>query len=108
MADLSKILVRDCELSVRTTNMIGGDTPLSWIEGMSDDALRIAGHTRKSIKELRELIEDATFWPEATPKVPRPVAAIENLRTAQRQLDADGTEVGVSRQALDEVLDWLS
>lgn len=31
-------------------------------------------------------------------------AAIENLKTNQRQLDADGCEVGVSRQALDQTL----
>lgn len=31
-------------------------------------------------------------------------AAIENLRTSQKQLDADGCMVGVSRQALDETL----
>lgn len=31
--------------------------------------------------------------------------ALDNLRTCQRQLDADGCEVGVSRQALDETLD---
>lgn len=31
--------------------------------------------------------------------------ALDNLRTNQRQLDADGCEVGVSRQALDETLD---
>lgn len=30
--------------------------------------------------------------------------AIENLRTCQRQLDMDGCEVGVSRQALEETL----
>jgi hypothetical protein len=30
--------------------------------------------------------------------------AVANLRTNQRQLDADGCEVGVSRQALDETL----
>jgi hypothetical protein len=30
--------------------------------------------------------------------------AFDNLKTHQRQLDADGCEVGVSRQALDEVL----
>ena len=33
--------------------------------------------------------------------------AIANLRTCQRQLDADGCMVGVSRQALDETLDVL-
>lgn len=33
--------------------------------------------------------------------------AIENLRTCQRQLDADGCEVGVSRQAVDETLTAL-
>lgn len=31
--------------------------------------------------------------------------ALANLRDNQRQLDADGTEVGVSRQALNEVLE---
>jgi hypothetical protein len=31
-------------------------------------------------------------------------AAIKNLRESQQQLDADGTMVGVSRQALDEAL----
>lgn len=30
--------------------------------------------------------------------------AVENLKTNQRQLDMDGCEVGVSRQALDETL----
>lgn len=30
--------------------------------------------------------------------------AIENLRTCQKQLDADGCMVGVSRQALDETI----
>jgi hypothetical protein len=33
--------------------------------------------------------------------------AIENLRTNQRQLDMDGCEVAVSRQALDETLTAL-
>ncbi len=33
--------------------------------------------------------------------------AIENLRENQRQLDADGCEVGVSRQAVDETLTAL-
>lgn len=33
-----------------------------------------------------------------------PQTAFENLRNCQRQLDMDGCEVGVSRQALDEVL----
>lgn len=31
--------------------------------------------------------------------------AFKNLESNQRQLDADGSEVGVSRQALDETLD---
>jgi hypothetical protein len=34
-------------------------------------------------------------------------AASDNLRTNQRQLDADGCEVGVSRQAVDETLEEL-
>jgi len=33
------------------------------------------------------------------------LTAKEHLRNHQRQLDPDGIEVGVSRQALDEVLD---
>lgn len=32
-------------------------------------------------------------------------AASENLKTNQRQLDADGCEVGVSRQAVEETLE---
>lgn len=32
------------------------------------------------------------------------MTALENLKAHQRQLDADGVEVGVSRQALDEVI----
>lgn len=31
-------------------------------------------------------------------------AALEALKNGQRQLDMDGVEVGVSRQALDEVI----
>ena len=31
--------------------------------------------------------------------------AADNLRTSQKQLDMDGTMVGVSRQALEEVLE---
>jgi len=34
-------------------------------------------------------------------------AALENLRTHQKQLDADGIMVGVSRQALEEVLAYF-
>lgn len=34
--------------------------------------------------------------------------AYDNLRSCQRQLDQDGAEVGVSRQALEEVLDALN
>lgn len=36
-----------------------------------------------------------------------PTDALENLRTNQQQLDQDGVTVGVSRQALEEVLAWL-
>jgi hypothetical protein len=34
------------------------------------------------------------------------VLAAAQLRQNQRQIDADGAQVGVSRQALDEVLAW--
>ncbi len=34
-------------------------------------------------------------------------AASDNLRSNQRQLDADGCEVGVSRQAVDETLEEI-
>ena len=37
-----------------------------------------------------------------------PEEAIKHLTNNQRQLDMDGCEVGVSRQALDEVLDYIS
>lgn len=36
-----------------------------------------------------------------------PEDAILNLRNSQRQLDADGCHVGVSRQALEETLEWV-
>lgn len=35
-------------------------------------------------------------------------AAVENLKSNQRQLDMDGCEVGVSRQALDEAISEYS
>lgn len=38
----------------------------------------------------------------------KPTEAIEALKKYQKQLDADGIMVGVSRQALDEVLEYLS
>jgi len=38
----------------------------------------------------------------------KPGSAIQNLQEYQRQLDADGTFVGVSRQALDEVLAYVT
>jgi hypothetical protein len=38
----------------------------------------------------------------------KPTEAITNLTIAQRQLDFDGCEVGVSRQALDETLEWAN
>ena len=41
------------------------------------------------------------------PIPPARQTAWENLKNCQRQLDADGVEVGVSRQALDEVLAFL-
>lgn len=36
-----------------------------------------------------------------------PSDAVEALRDGQRQLDMEGVEVGVSRQAVDEVLSWI-
>ena len=33
--------------------------------------------------------------------------ALDNLRVHQRQLDMDGTEVGVSRQALNEAISYI-
>jgi hypothetical protein len=38
----------------------------------------------------------------------KPKDAIENLLNSQRQLGADGCHVGVSRQALEEALEWLA
>ena len=37
----------------------------------------------------------------------RPFAAIENLKSNQEQLDMDGCRVAVSRQALEETLEFL-
>lgn len=37
----------------------------------------------------------------------RPEGAIENLKAHQEQLDADGIMVGVSRQALEEALEYV-
>ena len=36
----------------------------------------------------------------------KPTEAIENLRNSQQQLDMDACQVGVSRQALEEALEW--
>lgn len=46
----------------------------------------------------------AVRWLESTSVPELPSAAARNLRSRQRQLDMDGCEVGVSRQALEEVL----
>ena len=40
-------------------------------------------------------------------KTTKPEAAITALREGQFQVDEDGTMVGVSRQALHEVLQWI-
>lgn len=45
---------------------------------------------------------------ETTDLVERPDAAIEQLANHQEQLDFDGVMVGVSRQALDEVLAYVA
>lgn len=45
--------------------------------------------------------------PQAQPQERDIASAIENLQTNQRQLDQDGVYVGVSRQALEEVLAWI-
>lgn len=39
---------------------------------------------------------------------PQMSPAAQNLRDQQRQLDIDGVEVGVSRQAIEEVLEELA
>ena len=38
----------------------------------------------------------------------KPIAAIEQLTVHQQQLDMDGVFVGVSRQALDELLAYVT
>lgn len=47
-------------------------------------------------------------WNTMTDEPLKPEDAIENLRNHQEQLDHAGTMVGVSRQALDEVLTYLN
>lgn len=49
---------------------------------------------RQAVARLDKLISDV------------PKGAIENLKTHQQQLDMDGVIVGVSRQALEELLEW--
>jgi hypothetical protein len=108
MADLSKIKVRDCELSVRTCNTLthrfGHDVTLADIAGALDAAILTPPLTRKGLKEIQEAIANAEAW---VVPLPRPDAAIEQLTNHQQQLDQDGVMVGVSRQALEEVLEWL-
>lgn len=59
-------------------------------------------------KECPVIIARAALSTKPTDQVAtRPVAAIEQLRDHQRQLDQDGCFVGVSRQAIDEVLRYL-
>lgn len=55
----------------------------------------------------RLLLAAATAHPQAAP-VPTDHPAVAHLREHQQQLDPDGVSVGVSRQALDEVLALLS
>lgn len=54
-------------------------------------------------KDARQIVEHLTAR-----KVVRPDGAIDALTNGQRQLDMDGCEVGVSRQALDETLAYLA
>jgi hypothetical protein len=64
MADLNRIRVRDCELSVRTcntlTNHFGADVTLG---DLSDLALLGRLLTRKGVKEIQEVIENAKAAP---------------------------------------------
>jgi len=59
----------------------------------------VAGHVeaKPSSSELRPKTADVRT-------AAHPLPAAENLRTSQTQLDMDGCHVGVSRQALEEVL----
>lgn len=50
---------------------------------------------------------DGVAGTEARPADAFPAAAIENLRNSQQQLDMDGIIVGVSRQAIEEVLAYV-
>jgi hypothetical protein len=111
MANLANILIKDVELSIRTTNCLWNwrmdpKMTLADVDVIGDDILlRIPNFGRKSLKEIREVITNARKWAE--PRRP-PILAISNLLNNQRQLDADGTEVGVRRQALDELLAWVT
>lgn len=59
--------------------------------------------------ELQEMIEEEDLsYDFSIVEIVTPAAAVENLRTNQKQLDQDGAQVGVSRQALEEVLEFLS
>lgn len=60
-----------------------------------------------SFESLGEDMEEMRSALDSMPPEP-PREAIAALQSGQRQLDADGSEVGVSRQAVDEVLSYLN
>lgn len=62
------------------------------------------GHVHR---EDGELLGACPTCPTPPAGKARPTAAIEQLRDHQQQLDQDGCFVGVSRQAIDEVLQYI-
>lgn len=79
-------------------NWIDGEPIIPLLNEAADLLSRLAQQTEPvSVEpmatEIQEMLDGILPWP-----------AIENLRNHQQQLDFDGCMVGVSRQALDELL----
>lgn len=66
---------------------------------MTKDSYDIADEMIAQVEENLGLSEKHTH--------PQIHGAIKNLREHQQQMDIDGCRVGVSRQALDETLDYI-
>jgi hypothetical protein len=66
------------------------------------------GHLAKLLVIARDLERELARYKQAEAELPEvPFGLLDALRKYQRQIDADGTEVGVSRQAVDEACDLI-
>jgi hypothetical protein len=79
-------------------------TDTKWAEEIADYCLGRGGYEGHA-EIVAHLVKHCQPQTDAL-KIAReiPAAALDALRNGQKQIDADGEMVGVSRQALDEVL----